>query len=331
MPARNEIQQEIVKRKGAAQDDVRREYTKKLANHTGRDTVIYASAFSAPKSPQVPGIVFSITPDDVQGFMSALHGLKGDSLDLILHSPGGSMEVADQIVQYLRAKYRHIRAIVPQNAMSAATMIACACDVIVMGKHSALGPIDPQVTLPTARRTFTAPAQAILDEFEQAKREIRADKQTIPLWVSKIQAYPPGFLQLCETTLVLAKEKVAEWLSTYMFADDDRANEQAGSIADWLGNAKEHKTHGRPIGIAQARDKGLKVKALEDEPDLQELVMSVFHACMVTFLVTDCVKMVENQNGRGVYGQIAIQALPTAMQGDAGQQQNAAACTPPHR
>jgi ClpP class serine protease len=28
-------------------------------------------------------------------------------------------------------------------AMSAATMIACAADVIVMGKHSFLGPIDP--------------------------------------------------------------------------------------------------------------------------------------------------------------------------------------------
>lgn len=318
MPARNEIQQEILKRKGAAQDDVRREYLKKLAEHTGRDTVIYASAFSAPKAPQIPGTVFSITPDDVQGFMSALHGLKGDSLDIILHSPGGSMEVADQIVQYLRAKYTHIRAIVPQNAMSAATMIACACDSIVMGKHSALGPIDPQVTFPTARGTFTAPAQAILDEFEQAKREIKADQTTIPLWASKIQAYPHGFLQLCQTTLVLAKEKVAEWLSMYMFAGDEHPDEHARRISDWLGNAKEHKTHGRPIGIAQAREKGLKVDSLEENQDLQELVLSVFHASMVTFLVTDCVKMVENQNGRGVFSQVQVQVVQTPTYGVPG-------------
>jgi len=142
--------------------------------------------------------------------MSALHGLKGDNLDLILHSPGGSMEAADQIVQYLRRKYKHIRAIIPQNAMSAATMIGCACDTIVMGKHSALGPIDPQVSFPTATGTFTAPAQAILDEFEQAKNEIKSDPSTIPLWASKIQVYPPGFLQMCQTTLDLAKEKVEE-------------------------------------------------------------------------------------------------------------------------
>jgi len=33
--------------------------------------------------------------------MAALHGLKNDKLDLILHSPGGSLDAADQIVQYL--------------------------------------------------------------------------------------------------------------------------------------------------------------------------------------------------------------------------------------
>jgi len=228
------------------------------------------------------------------------------------------MEVADQIVQYLRAKYKHIRAIVSQNAMSAATMIACASDSIVMGKHSALGPIDPQVTFPTGTGSFTAPAQAILDEFEQAKREIKADQATIPLWASKIQAYPHGFLQLCQTTLVLAREKVEEWLSTYMFANDEDGAARAKVVADWLGDAKEHKTHGRPLGIAQALDKGLKVEPLEADQELQELVMSVFHASMVTFLVTDCVKMVENQNGRGVFGQVQIQAVRVPTQGAAG-------------
>jgi hypothetical protein len=317
MPARNEIQQEILTRKGTAQDDVRRRYLNDLSKHTGRDTILYASAFSAPKSPQIPGIVFSITPDDVQGFMSALHGLKGDSLDLILHSPGGSMEAADQIVQYLRSKYKSIRAIIPQNAMSAATMIACACDSIVMGKHSALGPIDPQVTFPTASGTFTAPAQAILDEFEQAKQEIKTDQSTIPLWASRIQAYPHGLLQLCQTTLALAREKVADWLEAYMFAGEQDARKRAEEIANWLGDAKAHKTHARPIGVAQARDKGLKVESLELDQTLQELALSAFHASMVTFQVTDCVKIVENQNGRGLYSQVQIQAVAVPTKGAA--------------
>lgn len=140
MPNRNEIYEEIGKARAAAQDDVRRRYLKELNELTKRDTIIYATAFSSKRLPQLPSFLISLTSDDIQGFISALHGLNGKKLDLILHSPGGSLEAAEQIVSYLRSKYGHIRAIVPQNAMSAATMLACACDEIVMGKHSAIGP-----------------------------------------------------------------------------------------------------------------------------------------------------------------------------------------------
>ncbi len=34
--------------------------------------------------------------------MEVSHGLEGDGLDLILHSPGGSPEAAEAIVSYLR-------------------------------------------------------------------------------------------------------------------------------------------------------------------------------------------------------------------------------------
>lgn len=317
MPTRGEIQEDIVRRKNNSQDDVRRKYVADLSAHTKRDTIVYASAFTL-KGPAVPPIALSLTLDDLQGFMAALHGLKGEALDLILHSPGGSMEAADQLVQYLRAKYKHIRAIVPQNAMSATTMIACACDSIVMGKHSAIGPIDPQVTFPTASGAFTAPAQAILDEFEQAKKEIAANPASIPLWATKVQAYPHGLLTMCDTTLTLAREKVREWLATYMLKDDVEKEQKSKSIAEWLGNAKEHKTHGRPITIQQAREKGLIVECLENDQELQERVLSVFHAVMVTFQVTGCVKMVENQNSKGVYTtmQIAAVALPAGGQAD---------------
>ena len=38
-----------------------------------------------------------------------------------------------------------IRAIIPQTSMSGGTMIACSCKEILMGKHSSLGPVDPQI------------------------------------------------------------------------------------------------------------------------------------------------------------------------------------------
>jgi hypothetical protein len=306
MPTLNEIQSEILNIKGMSQDTIRRKYLKRLAKYTGRDTIIYASAFSSHKGPEIPGLAMSVTLEDVQGFMSALHGLKGSELDLILHSPGGSMEAADQIVQYLRSKYKHIRAIIPQNAMSAATMIACACDEIIMGKHSAIGPIDPQVTFPTPSGSFTAPAQAILDEFEQAKQEVAKNPATASLWVTKIQNYPHGFLNICATTLDLSRQKVEEWLNENMFKRLPNAKRPGKKIAKWLANAKEHKTHGRPITIGKATEAGLRVTALEDDQDFQEYVLSTFHAAMVAFRITNCVKMVENNKGRGLFLQVDI-------------------------
>lgn len=310
MPNLNDIQQQVLREKSAAQDVVRQRFLKRLVSYTKRDTILYASAFTSNKGAEVPPAALSVSAEDMQGFMASLHGLKGKQLDLILHSPGGSMEAADQIVQYLRSKYEHIRAIVPQSAMSAATMLACACDEIVMGKHSAIGPIDPQVTFPTQSGRFTAPAQSILDEFEMAKREIKADPSSAPLWATKIQAFPPGFLTLCATTLSLAESKVAEWLDKYMFT---QANQKPGAeIAKWLANANEHKTHGRPIGARRAFDAGLKVLFLEDDQDLQERVLSVFHATMVTFQVTPCVKIVENHHGKGLYTRLELKAMPAS-------------------
>lgn len=317
MPTRGEIQEDIVRKRNAFQDDVRRKYVADLSAYTKRDTIVYASAFTL-KGTAVPPIALSLTLDDIQGFMAALHGLKGEALDLILHSPGGSMEAADQLVQYLRAKYKNIRAIVPQNAMSASTMIACACDSIVMGKHSAIGPIDPQVTFPTPSGAFTAPAQAILDEFDQAKREVAANPASIPLWAAKVQSYPHGFLTMCDSTLQLAREKVAEWLSTYMLKGDPDRQKKSTAIAAWLGDAKAHKTHGRPITIDRAREKGLLVNSLEDDQELQERVLSVFHAVMVTFQVTQCVKIIENHNGKGMYTTLQIAAITVPTGGQAG-------------
>lgn len=305
MPTREEISREILIAKEGAQDTIRRRYLADLHAHTGRNTVLYASAFNSHRP--VPDYVVQVTQQDIQGFMAALHGLSGDNLDLILHSPGGSLEAADQIVGYLRSKFTHVRAIIPQNAMSVATMIACACDEIVMGKHSALGPIDPQITFPTSSGRFTAPAQAILDEFEQARQEIIANVAAAPVWIGKLSNYPAGFLQICSNTVQQAKSKVADWLKAYMFRNDTEGAKRATAIGEWLGEAKNHMTHGRPISIGVARDQGLRVTALEDDQQLQERVLSVYHSTVLTFEATTCVKIVENHNGKGWYMNVNVE------------------------
>jgi len=307
MPSRNEILEEITKAKGGAQDTIRRKYLTKLSNYTDRDVIIVSSAFSSMKVQNLPTFLISITNEDIQGFMSSLHGLKRDKLDLILHSSGGSLEAAEQIVNYLRNKYEHIRVIIPQNAMSAATMMACAADIIVMGKHSAIGPIDPQITIPAATGHFVAPAQSILDEFELAKKEIKNDPQTAPIWVRRLDKYPIGFLKVCENTINLSQEIVQKWLKMWMFKNDPKKREKAKTISEWLSKTNLHKTHGRPINMKEAESKGLIIERLEDDNEFQDKVLSVFHAAMATHLVSNCVKLIENQNGQGAFLNVEAQ------------------------
>jgi len=304
MPARNDIQNEIISAKNSAQDSVRRKYIKELSDYSKRDTIIYITAYTTGKMGNIPPALVSVMNDDIHGFMSAVNRLKNDKLDLIIHSPGGSVEAAEQIVNYLRAKYKHIRAIIPQSAMSAATMIACACDEIVMGKHSAIGPIDPQITFPTPTGSFTAPAQSLLSEFEQAKNEIIANPNVAPLWVNKLNNLPHGILDICKNTTDLSIEKVELWLSSFMFSGEADGKEKAKKIAKWLGTASNHKTHGRPIPYNIAKNEGLKIIELESDQDLQEKVLSVFHSSIVTIEVTNCIKLIENQNGKGTYIQV---------------------------
>ena len=177
-------------------------------------------------------------------------------------------------------------------------MIACACDEIVMAKHSAIGPTDPQIVLPRINRAvFALPAQAYLDEFNLAKHDISADPKTAAVWLQKLQEIPPGFLQMCTDTIERAKSTVENWLIKYMKLEKENAH----AISEWLGKSNNHKAHGKPIDAATAISKGLRVTMLENDSAMQDLVLSVFHALMLTFQNTPCGKLVENHNGRGLY------------------------------
>ncbi len=107
-------------------------------------------------------------------------------------------------MSYLRSMFgTNMRAIVPQLAMSAGTMIACACNEIVMGKHSSLGPIDPQMK--------GLPAHGIVEEFEKAAKEIAKSPATIPLWQPIIGKYHPTLIGECQKAIKWSQDIVREW------------------------------------------------------------------------------------------------------------------------
>lgn len=135
MPAWGSVLAEIgAKQQGGQQavDVVRRKYLKRLHQHTGRNAIAYYSGwlFRPPMTTNL-----SVGDDDMNAFMAAVHQLKRDKgLDLILHTPGGDIAATEALVKYLWVMFdKDIRVIVPQLAMSAGTMIACAARSIVLG------------------------------------------------------------------------------------------------------------------------------------------------------------------------------------------------------
>ena len=149
-------------------DQIRRDYLLMLSNHTKRDTIIYASSWL--QRDDSPPSKIAIADQDIHALMEVTSDLRGPDLDIILHSPGGSPAAAEAIVSYLRSRFSNIRVIVPNFAKSAATMIACSANKIVMGKHSFLGPTDPQIPLTTPLGPRLVPAQAILDQHIMIKK-----------------------------------------------------------------------------------------------------------------------------------------------------------------
>lgn len=282
-------------------DGVRRKYLVELQQLTKRPVILYATDWLNGGPPEV-----AINLEDMQAMMEVCRGLRGPSLDLILHSPGGSAEATASIVRYLRTKFKDIRVFVPLAAMSAATMWSLACDEIVMGKHSQLGPIDPQLV--TAQGSI--PVRAILDQFDRAKRECSESPTLLGAWYPILQQYGPALIEQCETAEKLAKRLTTEWLVSYMFRTDADKEKKAERVANFFADHRTHQSHSLGISREQSRRRGVRIANLEADAKLQDAILSVHHATMHT-LSGPAIKIVENHLGKGFFKIRPMMQFPT--------------------
>ncbi|WP_411734251.1 SDH family Clp fold serine proteinase, partial [Paeniglutamicibacter sp.] len=188
-------------------DGMRRHWIAELSAYTKRHTVLYAADFLSPIKASSPDQAIGLS--DMQGLMEVFKDLDVKvGLDLILHSPGGDPTAADSLVRYMRDRFSDVRVIVPIAAMSAATMWSLAADTIMMGQHSQLGPIDPQINIGAGM----VPAGAIKRNFEKAQRECAQDPRMLSGWVPTLQQYFPGLLEMCDDYSNLSKVLVGQYL-----------------------------------------------------------------------------------------------------------------------
>lgn len=270
---------------------MRRKALAELSEYTKRNTILYYSGWLEKQHLVGSGLPVDVNDSDKNGFMAVIHQLdRTKGLDLILHTPGGSVAATESLVDYLRSMFgTDIRAIVPQLAMSAGTMIALSAKSIVMGKHSSLGPIDPQIG--------GMPAHGIVEEFKKAKEEIKNDTTTIAVWQPIIAKYPPAFVGECQKAIDWADTIVGDWLANGMFANEADPPAAAAKVNKELADHALTLSHDRHISAEKAIDLGIKIEKLEDDPDLQERVLTVHHACAQTVSETAAFKIIENHLG----------------------------------
>jgi len=286
MPNWNEALNDV-KARGSTYDVARREYLDKLHQTTGRNVIVYYSGWLQKRG--LEGV--EVNDEDKNGFMTTVNHLdRKKGLDLLLHTPGGDTAATESLVDYLRAIFgKDIRAIIPQLALSAGTMIACACREIIMGKQSSLGPVDPQFA--------GIPAHGVIEEFKRACEEVKKDPARIPIWQPIIANYRPTFIGECEKSIRWAEQLVREWLKSNMFHEEPKANEKIENVWHELGDHALTLSHARHLSLQKCRDIGLTVVALEDNQNLQDAVLSVHHACMLTLSATPAFKIIENHRG----------------------------------
>jgi polyhydroxyalkanoate synthesis regulator protein len=255
-----------------------------------------------------------INDEDKNGMMLCIHEMdRSKGLDLILHTPGGDTQATISLVDYLRSMFGNdMRAVIPQIAMSAGTMIAFSCNQIVMGKQSSLGPIDPQFGVIAAAN--------LLEEVKKAKADITSNVNLAAFWGPILSKITPSFLERCEWAIKDANAFLETTLRQNMFSGVPPADQttKIEGVAKIFAN-NEGRAHNTHIQFHQCKESGLNVVRLEDDPKFQDLVLTLHHCYMHSLSNTPAFKIVENHLGRAMVKQqlmqVVHQQIPTGSSG----------------
>ena len=110
-----------------------------------------------------------------------------DLITLILHTNGGTISTAWQIVNLIKMYCKNLEVLVPSRALSAGTLISLGASRIIMTKQSILGPIDPHFQMPldisNNRGIKVEPTRISVEElngfFEFAKNDLSIKNEEI--------------------------------------------------------------------------------------------------------------------------------------------------------
>ena len=97
---------------------------------------------------------------------------------------------------------------------------------------------------------------------------------------------------------------VSDWLMTNMFQNEENKEEIVKHIIENIGSHATTLSHSRHLHIPDLKNMGLKIFELESDQELQDKVLSVHHATIISLSQTKSIKIIENNIDKA-YIQIA--------------------------
>jgi len=113
-----------------------------------------------------------------------------------------------------------------------------------------------------------------------------------------LSQYDPALKEEAENQIKLSEELAEEWTSDFMFSNDPKSSKKGSEVADYLSNHDNFLSHNRRISRGMIESETpMSVSELEENQDLQDAVLSAFHAAIATHSHQRYAKIIENQHG----------------------------------
>ena len=201
--------------------------------------------------------------DDVFGELRTNFKDCDGHLDVIVDSGGGAIDAAYNLAMLFR-KYgtEELNFIIPRWAKSAATLLVCSGDKIMMTPVAELGPLDPQITYvnPLEKRVeqisplhIELTLDLIRQEFKKGSKDLAKgllERLQFPLTIG-------GFLKVHQ----IGEQYLVKLLETRMLSGSSKP--KLKNIANRLTSG--YADHGYCINVDEAKSLGLKAVDLPEE------------------------------------------------------------------
>ncbi len=240
-----------------------------------RKLVIYIALFAHPG-----GVITNEDSEAVENVLRSCDMSPFEGVDLMLHSPGGLPQAAGDIIRVCRTYAPSFRVIVPNMAMSAATVLAMGSDKIVMSDTSKLGPIDPQMVYQTKEGTFVRAANSFIQAFGSLVNEanqLAGTNSPIAAHLHLLTKQDPSWIIECVRARNATKDLAFRALKIAMLKEksDDEIHRVVHSFLD-IG---DQTSHGRTIDPNEAKQMGLDIEQVSRDSTYWKLVWELYVRC----------------------------------------------------